>query len=428
MIRSRRLRIAVAALLVGAVSATTAVSAASAHRKAVVTLTFQSLAWQDPTVAANKSIVDAWNKANPNIQVKYVQGDWGSVHDQLLTSFVGGNAPDIIHDEAADIAGFTQQGYLADLSKLRSPELTSSIPQNIWDSVTFNKKITGVPFLLQTYNLFANSTMLKAAGIPLPTQAKPWTWAKFRAVAKQLTANGHYGVGWGLKSPTATILSTALNFEGKYFYTTGGKTSFKFGSAESKVPLFIHDMIWADHSIDPSSVSASGSSVLPGFFAGKYALTMQGSYAAQQMAQDAPAGFRWIMLPPLKSASQAQAADPQTLSISQQSKHKTEAMQFIGYFLNAKNMAKLALGDWLIPASPAAGKVVLQHNSNPGAWRIATSSLNALDVAPFESLGAYPKWKDQYATPAFQQYLQNQISLDDLNKKLTDGWNSVAAG
>ena len=103
-------------------------------------------------------------------------------------------------------------------------------------------------------------------------------------------------------------------------------------------------------------------------------------------------------------------------------------MQFISYFLNAKNMAKLALGDWLIPASPAAGKIVLQNTKNPGAWRIATSSLNALDVAPFQSLNAYPKWKDQYATPAFQQYLQNQISLDDLNKKLTDGWNSVAAG
>src|ERR1700712_944550 len=225
MIRSRRLRIAVAAIAVGAVVTTTAASAASAHRKATVTLTFQSLAWQDPTVSANKSIVDAWNKANPNIQVKYVQGDWGSVHDQLLTSFVGGTAPDIIHDEAADIAGFTQQGYLADLTKLRSPDLTSSIPQNIWGSVTFNKKITGVPFLLQTYNLFANSTMLKAAGIALPTQAKPWTWAKFREVSKQLTSNGHYGVGWGLKSPTATILSTALNFDAKYFYTSNGKTT-----------------------------------------------------------------------------------------------------------------------------------------------------------------------------------------------------------
>jgi multiple sugar transport system substrate-binding protein len=134
------------------------------------------------------------------------------------------------------------------------------------------------------------------------------------------------------------------------------------------------------------------------------------------------------MLPPLKSATQDQAADPQTLSISQQSKHKAEAMKFISFFLNAKNEAKLALGDWLIPASPAAGKVVLANNKNPGAWRIATSSLNALDVAPFQSLNAYPQWKDKYATPAFQQYLQNQISIDDLNKKLTDGWNSVAAG
>ena len=44
--------------------------------------------------------------------------------------------------------------------------------------------------------------------------------------------------------------------------------------------------------------------MLPGFFAGKYAMTMQGSYAAQQMAEGAPAGFHWIMLPPLKSASQ----------------------------------------------------------------------------------------------------------------------------
>jgi multiple sugar transport system substrate-binding protein len=428
MNRSRRFRIAAAVLAAGAITVSATASAAGAHGQATVTLNFQSLAWQDPTVAANKSIVDAWNKANPSIQVKYVQGDWGTVHDQLLTNFVAGSPPDIIHDEAADIAGFTQQGYLADLSKLRSPALTASIPANIWSSATFNGKVTGVPFLLQTYNLFANSTMLKAANIPLPTLAHPWTWTKFRAVAKQLTANGRYGVGWGLKSPTATILSTALNFDAKYFYTQNGKTAFKFGSGETKVPLFIHDMIWADKSIDPSSVGSSGSAVLPGFFAGKYALTMQGSYAAQQMAEDAPSGFHWVMLPPLKSATTDQAADPQTLSISQASKHKTEAMKFISFFLNAKNMAQLATGDWLIPAAPAAGKSVLATTKNPGAWRIALGSLPSLQVAPFESLKAYPQWNSQVATPAFQQYLQNQISLDDLNKKLTDGWNSVAAG
>jgi multiple sugar transport system substrate-binding protein len=428
MISNRRFRIAAAVLAAGALTATATASAATAHHQAGVTLTFQSLAWQDSTVAANKAIVDAWNKANPNIQVKYVQGDWDSVHDQLVTAFAGGTPPDVIHDASDDIAGFSQQGYLADLSKLRSPALTSSIPQNIWASATFNGKVTGVPFLLQTYNLFANSTMLKQANVPLPTLQHPWTWAKFRAVAKQLTANGHYGVGWGLKSPTATILSTALNFDAKYFYTSNGKTSFKFGSGESKVPVFIHDMIWADKSIDPASVGSSGSAVLPGFFGGKYAMTMQGNYAAQQMAQDAPAGFHWVMLPPLKSATTNQAADPQTLSISQASKHKTEAMKFITFFLNAKNMAKLAAGDWLIPAAPAAAKDVLATTKNPGTWRIALGSIGSLQVAPFESLKAYSQWNSQVATPAFQQYLQNQINLDSLNQKLTDGWNSVAGG
>jgi ABC-type glycerol-3-phosphate transport system substrate-binding protein len=422
--KRRRIGLAVAALACVA-GAATAAQGASSSGQATIKLTFQSLAWQKPTVAANQAIVNAWNRSHPTIQVQYVQGDWDSVHDKLLTSFVGGTAPDIIHDEAADIRGFAQQGYLADLTKLRSSELEDSIPQNIWSSVTFDHKVAGVPFLLQTYNLFANSTLLRQAGIAVPKADKPWTWAQFRANAKKLTHDGVYGVGWGLKSPTATVLSTALNYNGKFFYPKGSKYQFQWGKGEQKVPQLIHDMIWADKSVDPDGVGASGSAVLPAFFAGKTAMTMQGSYAAQQMVEQAPAGFRWVMLPPLKGLTQDQAADPQTLSISQQSKHKAEAMQFIAYFLNARNMARLATGDWLIPANPAAGKRVLKTTRNPGAWRVMIASLKTLQVAPFQNLADYPQWKDDTATPAFQQYFQNQISLGDLGARLKSGWDSV---
>ena len=64
-------------------------------------LRFLSLAWQKESVAANKQLVEEWNKANPDIQVEYVQGSWDNVHDQLLTSFEGGEAPDIIHDDSS---------------------------------------------------------------------------------------------------------------------------------------------------------------------------------------------------------------------------------------------------------------------------------------------------------------------------------------
>ncbi|HZD99150.1 MAG TPA: extracellular solute-binding protein, partial [Micromonosporaceae bacterium] len=108
---------ATAAILATGALAACSSSSGSSSSGGKVTLTFQSLAFQKPTIAAVQKIVTDWNAAHPNIQVKLNQGSWDSVHDQLVTQFQGGTAPDIIHDEAADISGFAQQGYLADISK-----------------------------------------------------------------------------------------------------------------------------------------------------------------------------------------------------------------------------------------------------------------------------------------------------------------------
>ena len=99
-------------------------------------LTFQSLAFQEPTVAATDEIVAAWNEANPDIQVELRQGSWDNVHDELVTQFAGGTAPDIIHDESADIMGFAEQGYLADLTPYLSEELMADVPEGVWQAVT----------------------------------------------------------------------------------------------------------------------------------------------------------------------------------------------------------------------------------------------------------------------------------------------------
>jgi multiple sugar transport system substrate-binding protein len=401
---------------------------AGSSRKAAVTLTFSTYVWQPTTVAATKAIVASWNASHPSIQVQIVSVDPNSVHDKLLTSFVGGSASDIIHDEAADIAGFTQQGYLADLTKLLPKSLKSSISPRIWETVTFNKKTTGVPSLLQSYNIFANMALFKQAGIKAPTMKNPWTWTQFRAMSKKLTTGGNYGVCWGLKSPTATIQTLALNYGGKFFYPQGSGATFKFGAAEQKVPQLMHDMIWVDKSVDPAAVGLTGSGVLPAFFAGKCAMTVQGNYQAQGMILQSPQGFNWAMLPPLKGTTQEQVANPQTYSIAQQSQHKKEAMQFIAYLLNSQNMAKLAAGDWLIPADAQAGKIVASHTKHAGSWTIATSSIGIFRQALWVSLAAYPRWKSEVATPAFVEYLQNKISLSELGNQLSSGWSRVSSG
>lgn len=75
-----------------------------------ITLRFQSLAWQKDSVDVTRELVREWNARNPRVRVSYVQGSWDSVHDQLLTSFEGGEAPDIIHDASDDLADFAYGG------------------------------------------------------------------------------------------------------------------------------------------------------------------------------------------------------------------------------------------------------------------------------------------------------------------------------
>jgi multiple sugar transport system substrate-binding protein len=417
---------AVCAVLACAVLAVTAASAQTGSKKAV-TINFMTYVWQPTTVAATKQIVASWNASHPNIHVNEIQIDPNTVHDYIVTNFAGSTAPDIIHDEAADLAGFTQQGYLADMRKLIPASLKASIPQRVWDSVTYGRKITAVPTLLQTYNVFANVDALKAAGVKLPTTANPWTWTQFRAAAKKLTGNGKFGVGWGLKSPTSVSLSMALNWGGTFFYfdKATGKWVVKVGKGETSYLTTVHDMIWNDGSIDPAAVGSSGGAVLPGFFAGKYAMTIQGNYAAQQMIDSAPAGFHWALLPLLKGTSQDQLADPQTYSITSQSSHKPEAMQFLAYLANAQNMQKLAGGDWLIPSNPAAGKQLIKSTKHYGSWKIAIASLPSLREHPLNYLVNYPQFKSQVATPALQAYFQNKSSLADLTTALSTGWTKV---
>ena len=67
-----------------------------------------------------------------------------------------------------------------------------------------------------------------------------------------------------------------------------------------------------DKSMAASSISLSGTEVLPGFFAGKYKMIMAGNYVATQIDEKAPDGFEWTMLPLLKGTSQAQLSNPQT--------------------------------------------------------------------------------------------------------------------
>lgn len=395
-----------------------------------VKLDFLSLAWQKESVAANKQLVEEWNKANPNIQVTYVQGSWDNVNDQLVTSFEGGDAPDVIHDDSPALSGFAAKGYLLELNDKLPAELKSDIPQSAWDTVTFddgkgNQGVYGVPFLQESTVIIANKKLLDAAKVRVPTPAEPWTWDEFATISEKLTKGDTYGVAWPMKSPVNKTLNLALNFGGTFFQTgADGKTTVKVGPEEKEVLQRIHDQLHKDKSADTSALGMGTADPLPGFFADKYAMLPVGVYLRQQVAEQAPDDFAWVTLPPLKGTTSEQGAVSQTLSVAADSAHPDEALKFISFFLNGPNQAKLAKGDWLLPTSQqAAADPAITTEEN--GWDVATASAKNLVVAPFLKVNGFDEWKSKVATPALQEYFANKISIDEAAKKLVEDGNEV---
>jgi ABC-type glycerol-3-phosphate transport system substrate-binding protein len=393
-----------------------------------ITLRFQSLAWQEESVKATKDLVAEWNAGHPDVRVEYVQGSWDSVHDQLLTAFEGGEAPDVIHDASDDLADFAYGGYLADLTGLLPAELKSDIPRRSWRTTTFGDGVYGVPFLQEPRVLIANATWLRESGVRIPTPQQPWSWDEFRRITDRLSGSGRYGVAWPLREPVSATLNLSLSAGGQLFHRgADGKVTVRFEAADQVVPRTIRAQVGTDRSASPTTLGSGGSDTLPGFFGGRYAMVPLGFSYRQQIVQQAPEGFDWQVLPaPAGAGGLAQGVSPQTLSLAEDCPHKKEAAAFLGFLLRPENMVRLALGDWMLPTGTQALKDPALHTARHG-WATGTALAAHLRPAPAQTVRGYPEWKDKVATPALQEYYSGAIGLGALRERLEEDGNLVLA-
>ena len=413
--------------LVASVAMLASVAVSIPARAAGIEMTYLTPAYLKGTVASTERIVADWNKANPNTTVKIVYGDVNNMQDKLTTAFAGNVAPDIFQHEAASILAFSKQGYLADLSKEMRP-LRKSIPTGLWNVGSYQAKLYGVPTMTQTYTVFANVDAFKKAGVTIPTGTGTFTWDDYRALAKKFTVDGKYGVAWGLRSPAAMSMIMGMNYKAKFFrgLTTGAGATLSVKKEELEVPSRIYQMIYTDKTIDPASLTMSGAGPVPGFLAGKYAMIFAASYVASDLDVAAKAaGFNWTALPLLKGDTNIQGANPQTLSVSAQSKNKKPAAAFIRFMLQDQNLAELALGEGLIPSTEGSLKAAQSQRKGSAGWQQLLDDGAALGLAPFTLVANYQKWKDTVLQPAMQQFIQGKISIDELKKREIDGWKAI---
>jgi ABC-type glycerol-3-phosphate transport system substrate-binding protein len=396
-------------------------------------LRFVSLAWQDAAIATNKSIVNEWNSAHPDLQVEYIQGTWNSAHDYLITAFETGDVPDIFHYESSVIIDYAMRGYLTDLSKYISPEMKNDILDVAWATVTRpNGEVSGIPFLIESLVVLYNKSLLEKEKIIPPSRENPWTWDDLQAAARKLTKDidgdgviDQYGVGMGLRNSANIIMNTSISFGGSFFKKDENHFLVKVGNEEKKLLQVIVSMLYRDKSISPASIGETGAGMIPGFFSEKYAMMVGiGSWARQQLVENAPKEFRWGVMPPLKAQTQIYGASTQTLSVPKKSKRAKEAMQFIDFILSSKNTARLALNDWMIPARKSC-LAMSEFQDTFGGWDITCSAVSTLSAGSWTGAPGYVEWKSRVANPVLQELFAGRLSVDEAAQRIEHESNIV---
>lgn len=138
----------------------------------------------EPEYADGMAVVDAWNKAHPDVVIKPESVSWEQLENKVTVSTQGGNPPDVVWALAESITTYQRMGILADRTQQWNSwaDKAAIWPQAI-SSITFDGKIvSAMPHYLGLRAFLYHNDLFTKAGVTAP----PKTWDELMTVGKQV--------------------------------------------------------------------------------------------------------------------------------------------------------------------------------------------------------------------------------------------------
>lgn len=177
----------------------------------------------------NSKILSVFTNEHPNISVEYRAFPADSYETVLSTGLAGADGPDVAQLQAYGILQkHIDAGRLLEVNDQNVPGL-SQFGTIVLDGArsTANGKVYGVPFAIQTADIFYNKKIFADNGLQ-----EPKTWADFVKICDALKAKGIIPLGWNFKDTWETPLYQEIFGAAVY-----GSTDFqdKFLSGQAKL-------------------------------------------------------------------------------------------------------------------------------------------------------------------------------------------------
>ena len=288
-------------------------------------------------------IADAYTAENPGITVTYEAVPYGEFPTTLTTQIAGGNAPDITWLTETAQYDFVSAGAMFPLTEtFRNTEGydLDDYAQASLDSWSQDGELYFYPFSTSPFAVFVNNDMVREAGEKTPGELVAegkWTWENAIDLGAAVHANtGKHGIIFRDFNYTSwTRLEPLYTGWGVKLWSDDGKTCLMNSPEMVDAMSFLHDAIFEKNATPGPGVSAD-------FFAGDAAMTITQISRANLLPKGDDA-FDWDLVPlpagPIGEYGYVGAAG---IGVLKSSPHAQEAADFLAFFSNKENVAKLA--------------------------------------------------------------------------------------
>lgn len=283
-------------------------------------------------------IAAEYKSKNPRVtDIKFDPIPFENYTTTLTTQIAGGNGPDLAWVLESAAPDFVNSGALVPLDdtlkKTEGYEAgdISAAASKLW---TKDGKLFAYPFSTSPFGVFVNTDLLKAAGVTMPT-GSAWNWDNVIAAGAAVKAKtGKAGVvvrdfdykGWD-------NLSTVWTGWGAQAWSADGKTCGFNQQPMVDAMSFLHKGIFTDKALPGPGTTAD-------FFAGEAGMTITQISRASLLKE---AKFGWDLVPlPAGPKGKYAVIGQAGLGALKKGKNAAVAADFLAYFTNPTNSAKLA--------------------------------------------------------------------------------------
>ncbi|MDH6673279.1 raffinose/stachyose/melibiose transport system substrate-binding protein [Paenibacillus sp. LBL] len=358
------------------------------------------------------ALIEKFNSSQSEIKV--VQVNPPDAETVLKTRVVKNDIPDIIGMGATDTYSLLAQSGI--FMNLTDNPLLSQVDETyvqMLKDVAGMDEVTGIPYSTNANGVMYNTEIFKELGLSVPK-----TWDELLATAQKAKDAGKIPFYLTYKDDWQTVLpfnALASNLEGIEFYMERREGTVTFADKYQEIAEKQLALMDYGHGDNIGKNYADGNRE---FARGESAMYIQGTWAIPEIRKanpDAPIGFFPLPTGNNPEENKLISGVDTLLAISEDSKHKEEAQQFIQFLLEPENSKQYITEQTLF--STVEG--------------VTQDDPAVAELLPYLERGQVIDFADHYIPAAvqlnsvIQSFLQNR-DIDGYLKKLDTEWDKVA--